>query len=522
MDKQQFEFSVKIFNQLGESRLKSGRTLREELCLGQEISFWDILAPYLVLYRFPLLFLKNNQNFTVKEWWKYYLRPFRGRVAQFMDSAIFYFCRNVKDCLRWPAGRQPVLFLAFTQTFYRDVLHPVTEFFIKKDSRQVVVLEHNRSLPDNFSPDSKIEFQSLCGHWGIEANNLGKNLLERLKALQKSLLNKNQLMVLTQSVSGDFSKFALRQEFYWIFWRELRRLIPMYAVAKHILEEHKPALIVSADDADQRHRIFSLLARKKGIPALLVQQGLCHKDYPEWLFFSHTMVAAMGQASADDMISQGVPPEKIMVTGNPGFDQFSFIEPEAVAFLRKRLGVLDNEKMVLFACQPYYVGVFNTPQIRSQMIEAIAQAAGSLKNIKLVVKPHPADNVRQLKKLLDKSPQAVMVDRKMDISPLIKACDVLVTFFSTAALQALYAGKPVINVEFPDSSGNNIYSESGATRVARSTGEIIKCLQDLIQYRVEDPGYETNRQLFLRKMLHFPDGLASERVLKVVAEMLSS
>lgn len=507
MDREQFKLSVQLFKVIGQTRLSSGKSLREELQLGQNVSFWDILAPYLVLYRFSLLFKSDANKSIWREWLMYNFRPLKGLAAQIKDVASSLPCQNAKLCKQWPADKRVALFLGFTSTFYRDVLRPVAEALTKENNVRVIVLEHN----------------SFWGHWNKDIDKLTQGMLKRARALQKMLTGKNQLSVLIKGFPlGSFQYFALSKEFDWIFWRELKRLIPMFAVAKHILEKHQPALIVSADDADQRCKIYSLLAKEEGIPALLVQQGLTDSDYPEWLFFSQSKIAAMGESSASDIASQGVSRERIVVTGNPGFDNLVLPEIDACFSLRKKLGLVSKDKMVLFASQPYCTGVFNAPDMRRTMIKAIAEAVTLLKDVKLIIKPHPGDNIRELKELMGKFPQVVMLDRKADISLLIKACDVLVTFFSTVALQALYTGKPVINVNFPGSGGMNLYSESGATWEARSTEEIAAHIQRLTgeNKKAEILIREPARQSFFNRMAYSNDGKATERVLRVVSDML--
>ncbi len=476
----------------------------------------------MALYRFPLLFLHNGGSRPWRERLKYYVRPYRGLAARFRDSVISSPRRTATACPKWPEGGQTVLFLGFVPTFYRDVLRPVAESLATKERIQVVVIGESQNPPIDVPANEKVRFQSLWEHWDNDTANLSKIMLRHLQTLQNIFLNRTQFEAVIQNMGEGFDSFALTREFYWLFWREFKRLIPQIAVAMQILDKHRPALIVSADDADQRCRVYSLLAREKGIPSLLVQQGLTEGGYPEWHFFSQTAVAAMGQSSRADMIAQGVPSEKIMLTGHPGFDHLALPEPELCARVRTDLGLSKGQKMILFVSQPYYVGVFNIPGIRQVMIKAIVQACGSLKNIKLIVKPHPGDNMRELKVLIGKAPRVVMVDRTMDISPLIKACDVLITFFSTAALQALYAGKPVINVDFPGSGGQSLYSESGATWIARSNDEIATHIRKLIGEtgNKEIASREAARQRFLYDMAYLPDGQATERVVKVALNML--
>ena len=519
-----FRQAAHLFDSLGETRLRSGKNLRTELCLGQDISFWDVVASYLVLYRFPLLFSQNGGYCSLGGRIKYFVRPYRGLAARFRDSVMSYLHRNDAACSTWPQGGDTVLFLGFVPTFYRDVLRPVAESLASNEGIQVVVIGASQNLPVNRHSNKKVVFQSIWEHWSADTENSAKEMSSHLDVLQDVFFNRAQYQKITENVGEKARRFALKRELYWLFWREFKRLIPQLAIAKHILDAHRPALIISADDADQRCKIYSLSARERNIPTLLVQQGLTGREYPEWMFFTQTIVAAMGHTSQADMINQGVQPEKIVLTGSPGFDHLALPEPDLGANIRKSLGLLENQRMILFASQPYYVGVFDTPDIRKDMINALVQVCNSQKHVKLVIKPHPGDNVRDLKQLIDRSCPTTILDRTIDISPFIKACDILVTFFSTTALQAIYAGKPVINLDFPNSGGLSLYSKSGATWIARSTEELAAHIQNLIgeDRDKEIASRETARQRFLTDMVYLPDGQATKRVLKVVRNILQN
>jgi hypothetical protein len=475
----------------------------------------------MVLYRFPLLFSSKGDIPSWRKRIKYFLRPYRGLGARFRDAIISSLQRTRAGCSQWPEENHIVLLLGFMPTFYRDVLRPVAESLSKSEVGIVVISDGYNSSP-NFPSTEKIIFQSLWEHWNKDVRDLSRAMYSRLGMLQKIFYDLPSLNILSKDFGNQIDLSALAKELSWLFCREFPRLILQTAVARHILDSHHPALIISADDADQRCRIYSLLAGRMNIPALLVQQGLASREYPEWIFFSQTAVAVMGEKSRDALMAQGVPNERIILTGHPGFDHLALPEPDLCNCLRAELGAREEMKMVLFASQPYYVGVFNSPRIREIMIEAIAQACGTLKNVRLIVKPHPGDNIRELKMLLKKAPSSLIVERTRDISPLIKACDVLITFFSTAALQALYAAKPVINVDFPDSGGQSLYSESGATWIARSAEEIIRHIRNLTgeSRNREMSSREAARKHFLYYMVYHPDGRATERVLRAIFNIL--
>lgn len=158
------------------------------------------------------------------------------------------------------------------------------------------------------------------------------------------------------------------------------------------------------------------------------------------------------------------------------------------------------------------------------MIRAVAKAAARTGAIRLVIKPHPSEQMSELRRLFGASVETIIVDQRQDITPLILACDVMITFFSQSALQALYVGIPVVNVDFPGSGGATIYSESRATWTARSTDDIVTHLSRLTgsDRNEEIASREVARQRFIRDWVHTPDGHAAERVLEVIRYLLMS
>ena len=60
-----------------------------------------------------------------------------------------------------------------------------------------------------------------------------------------------------------FGKTLLKNELAWILYREIPRLAPFIALAKTLFSKNYPSLLVTADDADQKCRAFSLYAKTK-------------------------------------------------------------------------------------------------------------------------------------------------------------------------------------------------------------------------------------------------------------------
>jgi hypothetical protein len=68
---------------------------------------------------------------------------------------------------------------------------------------------------------------------------------------------------------------ALKLKFERLFRSEFPRLAFQVAVAGHILDRHHPALVAAG--RCRSGRIYTLLAKSRGIPSLIVQQGMVNE-----------------------------------------------------------------------------------------------------------------------------------------------------------------------------------------------------------------------------------------------------
>ena len=281
-----------------------------------------------------------------------------------------------------------------------------------------------------------------------------------------------------------------------------------------IVSKNHIDLIITADDADQRSKMASYVARKYGIRTLVVQQGTTTKNYPDWYHFAGDCVAAMSEKSREIIIAQGVDPELIEVTGHPGHDKLLKSEYENL----NEVNECNSGFIVLFASQPYVLGAFRSKVARRNAIRETCEAISSIKWAKLIVKAHPYENMKELRSILKNCKNIEIVGRDVEIAELIKSCDVFVTMFSQTTLEALYANKPVININFPNVVLNSLYFSGKATKVAVDKADL---LQEITAIKNGTSFYLTKeaqaaKNTLLCEWAFKNDGLATQRVTNLV------
>ncbi len=144
----------------------------------------------------------------------------------------------------------------------------------------------------------------------------------------------------------------------------------------------------------------------------------------------------------------GLNTEKFSVTGQPRFDVLVSGGGSDTSSVNtdKTSAVAENKVDILFASQPNVAGCFGSEAARVKMLEEIYRAAKRIDGAVVTLRPHPDEDVQVHRKIIEKTGVAVVVDMpgSTAVEEAIKACDALLTFHSTTALEALIADKPVI------------------------------------------------------------------------------
>jgi len=303
----------------------------------------------------------------------------------------------------------------------------------------------------------------------------------------------------------------------------LPRIVPRAVVARHILENHHPAVVITPDTADSRTRVYTLLCRLMSIPCMDVQFGLTGDEAIEWRFVAADCVAVWGDFSKEAMLKQKVSEKRIIIAGSPRHDRLINLPKSKVKSKRAMLGVPEKSAMVVLA-STYCLKThdkYSDPKILRAMKQAVFDAADKTQGIYLVIKPHPCENVRETRALLGKSKNVIFVERQSDIRELIKICDAFISFGSTATMDALIADKLTICPIFPGWVFSDIFKNSGAVLVPESGEEIMNIFKMVANGSDVDTKarLEPARQDFLKRYVYRTDGMAAARVEALALKM---
>lgn len=211
-----------------------------------------------------------------------------------------------------------------------------------------------------------------------------------------------------------------------------------------------------------------------------------------------------------------LPEENVLVTGIPNNDKIfddHFVQDTKVRLLEK-YPVLANKKVITYA--PTFRGRISTYFKEAKIdLARVHQALGE--DYVIIYKAHPLISGSAY----ENNPHVLFIEEE-PISSIFCITDVLITDYSAIAVDWMVFDKPIIAYvpdfkSYSKKPGLTIdYLQEFPGAVTFNEGELIQALQ-----ATDSTSYQKERALFFKKTYNYCDGKATERVLKVIEDLMT-
>jgi CDP-glycerol glycerophosphotransferase (TagB/SpsB family) len=292
--------------------------------------------------------------------------------------------------------------------------------------------------------------------------------------------------------------------------------LPVLEGLQAIIQREQPQIILSIPDRQWRSKAVIELGRRARVPSLTIQAALIsnHQRYDTVVA---DRVAAMGDVSCRLWEEQGISAERIVVTGSPRFDDKYVPDPAASSRIHTALRIPPGKGIIAFATQPL------SPRVIEENVKHIARAARRFPDHQLVFKVHPREETCRYEKLLASlGEQDAIIVQDIDLDALLQASALVITGFSTVALEAMILGRPVLIVNLTGEPDPVDYVQSGAALGAYRPEDITKQMRRLLDDAWVDATMAESRRKYVVDQLHVPDGQATGRVVALIEEMVAA
>jgi hypothetical protein len=226
-------------------------------------------------------------------------------------------------------------------------------------------------------------------------------------------------------------------------------------------------LSATSDNGVNLEKPFFAAARRLGVPSLAVLDHWMNyrlrfaNDKGE-LVYLPDRIAVMDELAREEMLAEGLDAGRLVVTGQPAFDELASFRQSATVqqrqAIRQLLGVAADERMVLFASEPISTMCGTEPSqplypgyTEQTVLGDVAEALGRIaerrtEKIVLVVRPHPLDNPEKLCVCAD-APLRVVVDGRGKGREVVLAADLVTGMTTVLLVEASLLGCVVLSVQ---------------------------------------------------------------------------
>jgi len=262
---------------------------------------------------------------------------------------------------------------------------------------------------------------------------------------------------------------------------------------------------------------WALTKQKNYLPTLTCSAAWEIDDSSSFRRHIHAdALAVMGEKIKDIYMESGIEPERIAVTGAAHFDQLFNRNKKHDARVLSECGINPNNKIIIFATQPSSI-----PEIED-MLFGIISAIRKIKDFQLVVKTHPDENAMPYKVIIERYMDSrIHFVTDIDLYALINHCELLITKYSTTALEAMMIGKPVLTINLTGQPDPVPYAEEGVALGVFQRDDIEPAILKALFDEDTRNQLKTAREVFIRKWAGEPDGNASYRIVNLMKKIIN-
>ncbi|MCE2787667.1 MAG: CDP-glycerol glycerophosphotransferase family protein [Sphingobacteriales bacterium] len=206
------------------------------------------------------------------------------------------------------------------------------------------------------------------------------------------------------------------------------------------IEHSKPKAVLTDHDRQMINSSLVLAAKAKGVPTFTFIHGSTDPA-PDFIPLLADYMLCWGQYHFQQFTSLGIPPEKLIIAGNPKISIETTINKEII---KEKLN-LDNRLVAVFASNP--INIQEKLELAEMFCSCISLVASEYKGI---FKLHPNETLGDYSSLINKYPETIFLTSKDILNEEIFAiADLIVCHNSTIAIDALIKKIPVI-ITHPD------------------------------------------------------------------------
>jgi UDP-N-acetylglucosamine 2-epimerase len=279
----------------------------------------------------------------------------------------------------------------------------------------------------------------------------------------------------------------------------------------------KANILIIMSEGIMPNRIAVSAAKRSKIPVLLLLQlGMLGKNY-ECPTFLADKISVPGDFIKDLVLSCGVEERRIVVTGRPTYDALIHAEEKFDGTEICRKLKLDRSKKIVVYCTENL-----PPKDTRNIFYAVCRALKSFPDVQFVTKVHPSElSMSVYEEVARDVGVEPLITKGADIYEVLYICDLMITGFSTTALDAMILDKCVITINFTGLKDPIPFAESGAALGVYNEEDLTAAIKQGLYDASLKERLRRDRDMFVYEQTYLKDGKATERIVDLIEQMVA-
>ncbi len=269
--------------------------------------------------------------------------------------------------------------------------------------------------------------------------------------------------------------------------------------------------ILLDEDISPPRRALCKIARSRGVQTFVECHGVIggkHGFVPP----AADKMFVWGEAQKKKLVMWGAPEEQIIISGYSRYTAYQKMDSVAVRrSVAKKFGLDPSKKIVLLAFPPITHSWFvifeqKMRKVIEQTLAVVAELLGSIPQMQVVLKVHPADHEKSWYRdwLKKNHPERFVIVENYDSLLLAKAADFLIVYQSTYAVDGFALGKPVISL-WDDSNFFDEFKPYKVFTEVKSAKELREAILKFLNGFVPPANWQEARRACLNENGEDPD-----------------
>jgi glycosyltransferase involved in cell wall biosynthesis len=332
----------------------------------------------------------------------------------------------------------------------------------------------------------------------------------------------------------EISQFIYQQLDLIIHHYGISNYIKYIELIKSIINIENPDVILLIDEYNPIGRATVVAGKVCKVPTIALQHGVFGLTEPGYKHNQNEISIASGDKThccplPDKTAVFGPYYQKLLydvgnyskgsviVTGSPRYDSIINMRDELNSIkIFSQLKLNPDKKLIVYTSQP--INKMESDRILSCILKSIT----NFPNTQLVIKMHPSERLVNKELLAKFDVERVTIIKTIDIYELLNACDVMITPFSTTALEAMILDKPVITLNLTGLPDKIPYAKSGAAIGVCNDDELTPALKSIFEDDDVKQELASKRKDFVCEHAYEMDGFASKRIVEAIDNIIQN